>query len=137
MSEKQARALRRGAPYTNRNNLSFLRKNGGRLPLSNRKPGHCQERNCSMPGNPCFLPDLDGSGQDTDVSYWYCSTHARKNGFYPGCGQFWAGVESFDFSPTGYCENCRTCFEDDDYEDDEYDYDLPDEAYAEYDEVSA
>jgi hypothetical protein len=43
----------------------------------------------------------------TDTTDYYCWKHAKKNGFCPGCGEFWAGCESFDFSQSGLCENCK------------------------------
>ena len=36
-----------------------------------------------------------------------CGECAVNNGYCRGCGEFWAGVSSFDFSTTGICENCR------------------------------
>lgn len=52
---------------------------------------------------------------DTDIQEYYCFTHAKEAGYCWGCGQFWAGNESFDFGFSGLCENC--CEEE--YEDDE------------------
>lgn len=45
-----------------------------------------------------------------------CPQHARKAGYCPGCGQFWAGVDSFDFSRSGLCEHCQVEVESDNYE---------------------
>ena len=59
----------------------------------------CGERGCKQPANACYFPD--------DSRQFYCYNHMRDMGFCPGCGQFWAGVETFDFSRTGYCENCE------------------------------
>lgn len=76
----------------------------------------CEERGCPQYGNPCWLPD------DTDQpSFHFCYDHMHDAGFCPGCGGFWAGVESFDFSRTGYCENCASQGDypdDDDWNDD-------------------
>lgn len=47
-----------------------------------------------------------------EPDYWYCPKHAHENGFCVSCGQFWAGVESFDFNnPAGLCDNCRDQWE--------------------------
>lgn len=35
----------------------------------------------------------------------YCMECVQKLGYCYICGEFWAGVGSFDFGP-GYCENC-------------------------------
>lgn len=81
--------------------------------------GHrCEEPGCtSFDALPCVM-DFD----DKNPSY-FCPEHAFKNGHCSICGQFWAGIESFDFGP-GYCENCRSeVEEEDDYDmDDDYDY---------------
>ena len=80
----------------------------------------CGVRGCRRFGNECRLPD--------DSREWFCYLHMRDMGFCPGCRNFWAGVESFDFSRTGYCENCASGEDwDDDYsdywEDDDMDWD--------------
>lgn len=70
----------------------------------------CNQRGCRQMGNECCLPD--------DSREWYCYVHMRDQGYCPGCGNFWAGVESFDFSRSGYCENCASQGDwDDDYSD--------------------
>lgn len=64
---------------------------------------------CEWPGcwnrnvTPCHLTEWDGKPQPTE---YYCSAHASDAGFCWGCGQFWAGIESFDFSRSGLCDNC-------------------------------
>jgi hypothetical protein len=85
----------------------------------------------------------DCKGTDQVETYQYptandatedlCYDCAIKGGFCVGCGWFMAGIESFDFSPVkGYCVECRSEFERDEYcDDDDYDGDLPDEAYME------
>lgn len=84
-----------------------------------RVPRMCNEAGCPRSGGlvPCYL-----SGDRYDGHY--CSEHAHANGFCHGCGNFWAGVESFDFG-NGYCENCRY-----DFTDDYGEYEWPEEAYA-------
>jgi hypothetical protein len=75
----------------------------------------CNVRGCRNAGNPCWLPDDHGK-----PSEHYCYNHMREQGYCPGCGLFWAGIESFDFSRTGLCENCASDagIDDDDWDDD-------------------
>lgn len=70
--------------------------------------GRCSEPGCNEPGYHCELPD--------GTPFAYCGAHMWSNGFCPGCGHFWAGVESFDFGP-GYCENCASLYVDEDDDD--------------------
>jgi len=52
------------------------------------------------------LPPM--SEEDTEHFYQYCYDHAVKSGFCLGCGGFFAGVESFDFSShRGWCDDCH------------------------------
>jgi hypothetical protein len=80
----------------------------------------CQHPGCTNGANPCFLEPW---GQPYE---YYCFTHAFEHGYCKGCGQFFAGIESFDFGP-GYCDNCRAEWEDDLDEDmmEEWDEDEP------------
>ena len=78
----------------------------------------CHATGCKRQGRACWY-----SVQEPAV--YYCSKH--DSGFCPGCGVFWAGVESFDFSRSGFCENCEAEFDDGDDGDgdpfdDAYDY---------------
>lgn len=41
-----------------------------------------------------------------DTYEQYCANHCQKNGYCYGCGEFWAGSESFDFG-NGLCSNCE------------------------------
>lgn len=84
---------------------------------------NCQEPDCNEPGVACFLPLCD-EDETEEPDYYYCSSHAAKNGFCFGCGNFWGGVEAFDFSPIkGLCPNCRSELEEDDEElEDEFNY---------------
>ncbi|MBN3948411.1 MAG: hypothetical protein HWQ38_18930 [Nostoc sp. NMS7] len=69
---------------------------------------HCQYPECTEESvTDCFYSDNETDEPD----YRYCVEHAPKEGFCYGCGQFWAGVERFDFATTwggiqGLCENC-------------------------------
>lgn len=76
--------------------------------------GACQEPECGEEsGVACVLPDDTIAGE-------YCLAHAFANGFCKGCGEFWAGLESFDFG-NGYCANCNADADDADYVDPDYD----------------
>ena len=81
----------------------------------------CMEPGCrNRDTTPCFYPDNEDDKTDT----FYCVKHAHKNGFCWNCGQFWGGVESFDF-PFHRTDLCENCYEqedwENDYEDDEED----------------
>ena len=78
----------------------------GIIELEQRQTGEwvdlCEHEGCKEPGLACFLPD------DQDApSYFYCRDHAQEGGFCSACGNFWGGVESFEFDPDGLCDNCR------------------------------
>lgn len=80
----------------------------------------CQGELCIEKGDPC---PLRGYGEDDEEAvYWYCSRHAKEHGFCFVCGEFWGGTESFDFGP-GYCSNCASEFEEEEYEGPEWEYD--------------
>lgn len=90
----------------------------------------CNQKGCEEEGTvDCYLPE---SYDKPD--YQYCVEHAPVNGFCYCCGQFWAGVERFDFATAlggieGLCENCdvevKEAF-DDEEEEDPYCYYGPD-----------
>lgn len=66
---------------------------------------------------PCFLEVENDPAKADD---WLCDEHIRHSGYCMGCGQFWGGIESFDFG-NGFCEHCNAEFDDnydDDYDDD-------------------
>lgn len=76
----------------------------------------CNEESCDWTGHPCWLPD----NQTDEPDYYYCSRHAHHNGFCWSCGQFWGGVESFDFgagADSGLCENCYSEYDEDEEDD--------------------
>ncbi len=71
----------------------------------------------------CMVRGCRGFGRECYLEIWrerpdevLCWDHARDGGYCPGCGLFWAGVESFDFSRSGLCEQCRIQREADDYD---------------------
>lgn len=88
--------------------------------------GNCNHEGCNSPAQPFWLPD---SAYPNDPDGYYCEEHANSAGWCWMCGGFWGGVESFDFSKTGVCENCepqylRDCGElpeDGDWFEDEWD----------------
>lgn len=60
-----------------------------------------------------------------------CPDCIENSGYCLGCGQFWAGVTSFDFSPMkGYCEYCV-----DQIKSDFGEYDQDDTGEDDWDEV--
>lgn len=76
---------------------------------------------CQAEGNAIFtLFD-----PDKPIGY-ICDKHCRENGACPGCYYFLAGLESFDFSQTDYCEECQEEFDqefsNDDDDDGEYNF---------------
>lgn len=62
----------------------------------------------------------------TELMNTYCVDHCQEEGFCFGCGEFWAGCESFDFNPSGLCSNCHHQFEDEVWDEVGYDA-FPDE----------
>lgn len=77
----------------------------------------CEEPGCNnINVTRCRLHDYK---TNTDEWNYYCFEHAYKNGFCWGCGEFWSGIENFDFHPSHLCENCRESEYDDDYEDED------------------
>lgn len=81
--------------------------------------GEDEKTICQAQGNAVF-----SMFQPDEPIGYYCDEHCFENGACAGCYQFLAGWESFDFSQSGFCEECeedfKRKFSDDD--DDEYDY---------------
>lgn len=68
----------------------------------------CNEKGCRAKGEKLFFPFGE---EDKDAEHIYlCYNHMQENGFCFACGGFWGGVESFDFSKHGLCDNCL-CFD--------------------------
>lgn len=89
-----------------------------------RRQRQCQHPGCTKEGIPCLLQWWDETPEE-----YFCSKHAFKHGYCPGCGVFWAGVESFDFGSSGLCEQCLDQIRaDTGYYDEEDDFDF---GYAE------
>jgi hypothetical protein len=80
-------------------------------------PKQCEHDGCQSKGEPCYI-----NQHDLEPNGYYCDDHKRNEGFCPGCNLLWAGIESFDFSPTGFCELCAeeltADLDDDDYDED-------------------
>lgn len=89
----------------------------------------CMEKGCWKHGDditPCYLPnyEVDEEGwRDKEPDFYYCAHHAKHAGFCICCGEFWAGIESFDFEHPGYCDNCHDQMEADFREWDDLDED--------------
>jgi hypothetical protein len=87
------------------------------LPKLHPRNHRCEWTGCKNEGQWCVYHDGGGS--------WLCDTHLREAGFCPGCLMFWGGVESFEFSRTGFCEECELEFEMESARDDnEFDYEM-------------
>lgn len=56
----------------------------------------CQHPGCSAEGMECQ------AGEETER---YCPGHAREHGYCRGCGQFWAGTQTFE--EKGLCATCK------------------------------
>lgn len=75
----------------------------------------CDHEGCESEGQPYQIED-EGESR-------YCAEHAHDAGFCYGCGGFFAGIEVFDFEPSGLCENCKA--DNDEFErEDEFDQDI-------------
>jgi len=63
----------------------------------------CEEPGCDEQAIECYLND------DADTVEHFCPIHCYKNGYCYGCGNFFCGMEDFDFNnPSHLCFNCRT-----------------------------
>jgi hypothetical protein len=67
---------------------------------------YCTEDGCEQEAISCYLND------DEDTVEFFCPSHAKQHGYCMGCGNFCAGIESFDFAkPAGFCDHCRNDIE--------------------------
>lgn len=64
----------------------------------------CEHPGCRNEGAQCYYPNGDILASP---DAWYCGLHAHRAGFCKGCGQFWGGVESFEFNRQGLCDDCQ------------------------------
>jgi hypothetical protein len=97
--------------------------------LNSIDPGFvCEEPGCwKREAMQCRLVvENEQTGKFEDQFDFYCVEHASKNGYCWGCGEFWSGCESFDFSLNGLCSNCKDDPDlvgyEDDYDDGHLDY---------------
>lgn len=100
--------------------------------------GHkCKQDGCFRDGEvTCHVPDLHGEGgriydyTQIKVIEHLCQDHAYLFGYCILCGDFWGGIEPFDFNnPSQLCENCLDQLKDeigenDDINGEEYDNNL-------------
>lgn len=64
----------------------------------------CEHKDCDSEDTiECRLYDYE---KHEDIIFHYCSKHAEANGFCCCCGDFWGGIESFEFWHPGLCDNC-------------------------------
>ena len=87
----------------------------------------CEHAGCADDAMPCYLSE-DLLQDPPVVTEWFCPIHAFEAGYCMGCGQFWSGIESFDFG-NGFCEHCASAMDDED--DDDYldDYESDEEEH--------
>ena len=93
-----------------------------RLKKRQRRNGTCQE--CDKLGAlPCYLPEpwrtvtvritrhgklVREEVRDRFPDELLCPDCCRKGGCYcVSCGEFWGGIESFDFIHPGICDHCH------------------------------
>lgn len=87
--------------------------------------GICTEPGCWRHGDyevtACYYPGNYDWDSPDDI---LCYDHIDHSGFCRVCGQFWGGIESFEFIHPGYCGNCwrEIRSNDDDWYDDYDEY---------------
>lgn len=97
--------------------------------MTESKTENCRHPGCSENGTGCFLPD----NQTGEPDEYYCLNHCQEHGYCYMCGQFWGGVESFEFGSIlggieGLCENCSDALKSE-FGEDDYDYDFMNDGY--------
>jgi len=95
------------------------------------KSGHkCEREGCFEDGVVvCHVPDYPPLLSKEPYDYTgikiiehLCQDHAYEAGYCTICGDFWGGIESFDFNnPSKLCENCQEQIIDENCEEDEED----------------
>ena len=69
---------------------------------------YSNHQRCKHPGEPCWLSGYAEEDNNQSEPYEYlCGKHMFAHGYCPGCGQFWGGIESFEFSRYHLCDNCE------------------------------
>jgi len=69
----------------------------------------CEAEDCEQMAEViCHLIDYDDEHPNgEDVFSFYCIKHAKENGYCYCCGEFWAGLEEFDFAENyGHLKGC-------------------------------
>lgn len=73
-------------------------------PRRDRNFVQCARETCEAEAMVCTLPPY---GVDDEPEYQYfCPEHAPQMGFCRMCGEFWGGINSFEFLHPGLCDNC-------------------------------
>ena len=69
----------------------------------------CCHEGCDAEGIQCVIRDaITGpDGEPKDLIEHYCPEHCHENGYCWMCGDFWGGVEAFEFARDRLCPNCR------------------------------
>ncbi len=80
------------------------------------KSGHkCDQDRCFKDGCvECHVPETSPDADNLQMMLppsnsieHFCCDHAFKNGYCICCGEFWGGIEDFDFG-NGFCTNCKS-----------------------------
>jgi hypothetical protein len=77
----------------------------------------CQHEGCEHDGFECRGFGVDEAEFPPE---FYCGEHAPEHGFCACCGDFWAGISSFEFLHPGLCDHCHAELVEGDQEQDEY-----------------
>lgn len=87
--------------------------------------GHSPAVCCFLPDPPRLLTAEREREREREPDQVLCSEHAEQYGYCRSCGDFWGGIESFDFTHPGLCDHCHDQIADDfsDGEDCEPDWD--------------
>jgi len=64
----------------------------------------CQKAHCPDRAVACYLPN--SYGRDRKPDEMLCARHAWLSGYCRSCGEFWGGINSFDFLNGGLCDFC-------------------------------
>lgn len=97
-----------------------------------KKTHICEAKDCKEKADVrCHIVDYE-TEPAKDFYYWYCHKHAKEYGYCYLCGEFFAGIEEFDFPKIyghipGLCPVCSDMVkadagEFDDEEQNYYDY---------------
>jgi hypothetical protein len=76
----------------------------------------CQHAGCDSPAViRCALPN-EGPSAEPEFEF-FCCIHTQEHGYCWNCGQFFGGIESFDFDEAGLCDECEAEMRRDDADD--------------------